>query len=84
MRKPPHGCAALPPLPAERIAPLLAALVGKSIAQPVTTPRGPRYHLLDTVREYGQQWLGELGETAAMTERHRDYYRWLARVGNRE
>ncbi|MEU6765614.1 regulator [Streptomyces sp. NPDC046853] len=72
------------PLQGERIEPLLAALVGKSIVQRVTTPRGPRYYLLDTVREYGQEWLGELGEAPATAERHRDYYRWLARVGNRE
>ncbi|MCQ4213142.1 ATP-binding protein [Streptomyces longispororuber] len=72
------------PLRGEQIAPLLAALVDRSILQRLTTARGPRYHLLDTVREYGQQWLGGLGETATLAERHRDYYRWMARVGDRE
>jgi predicted ATPase len=32
----------------------------------------PRYWLLDTLRQYGQAWLRELGGQATMQERHFD------------
>ncbi|WP_330304234.1 MULTISPECIES: hypothetical protein [unclassified Streptomyces] len=68
------------PLPAGRIAGLLARLVEQSIVRrhrsdPV------RYRLLDTVREFGADWLRALGEEHAVRLRHRDHYRRLAREG---
>ncbi|WP_283135138.1 ATP-binding protein [Rhizohabitans arisaemae] len=53
----------------------LASLVAKS----VVVRGGGRYRLLDSLREYGAAWLGELGETQALLTRHRDHYLALAR-----
>jgi hypothetical protein len=68
------------PLPAGRIPGLLGRLVDQSIvsrhhADPV------RYRLLDTVREFGADWLRALGEERTLRLRHRDHYRRLAREG---
>ncbi|WP_157869006.1 ATP-binding protein, partial [Streptomyces atriruber] len=71
-------------LDAGEVAGVLSALVDKSILQRVGTTRGLRYSMLDTVREYGQEWLTRLGEQTRLHGRHRDYYRYLARTGERE
>ncbi|MGH4029387.1 ATP-binding protein [Actinomycetota bacterium Odt1-20B] len=60
---------------------LLSALVDKSIVQRTDTPCGPRYAMLDTLREYGEQWLHELGEEPCTRRRHQDHYLRLARRG---
>ncbi|GAA2865268.1 hypothetical protein GCM10010517_24580 [Streptosporangium fragile] len=49
---------------------VLASLVAKSVVARV----GDQYRLLDTIREYGRDWLGELGEGELMVRRHRDHY----------
>ncbi|MGW5867519.1 ATP-binding protein [Streptomyces sp. NPDC055239] len=72
------------PLSSHQVPSLLNRLVDQSILQCTDTPRGPRYSMLDTIREYGQHWLARLGEEPQLRERHRDYYRWLAQVGDRE
>ncbi|MEU6766755.1 hypothetical protein ABZ916_30180 [Streptomyces sp. NPDC046853] len=72
------------PLGSGQIGGLLSALVDKSLLRSTRTRRGPRYSMLDTVREYGEEWLRNLGEEQRLLERHRDYYRWLARTGGRE
>ncbi|GAA4095277.1 ATP-binding protein [Nonomuraea soli] len=53
-------------LGAGRIFPLLCRLVDKSIV--VREER--RYRLLDSVREYGAEWLRELGEQGPARDRH--------------
>lgn len=53
----------------------LAGLAAKSVVARV----GDRYRLLDTIRDYGRDWLGELGEGALMIRRHRDHYLSTAR-----
>ncbi|MFD4626130.1 ATP-binding protein [Streptomyces sp. NPDC058475] len=68
------------PLPAGRIAGLLARLVEQSIARRHDTDPD-RFRLLDTVREFGADWLRALGEEHAVRLRHRDHYRRLAREG---
>ncbi|MET7702025.1 NB-ARC domain-containing protein [Streptomyces sp. NPDC005485] len=68
------------PLPATRIEGLLARLVEQSIVLRHRTEPG-RFRLLDTVREFGADWLRALGEEHAVRLRHRDYYRRLAREG---
>jgi predicted ATPase len=40
---------------------------------------GARYRMLDTIREYGHEWLRELGEHAATTRRHAEHFTGLAR-----
>ena len=53
---------------------LLAALVARSLV--VAEEHGPetRYRLLETIRQYGEQHLGEAGETEQWRARHADYY----------
>ncbi|WP_157847629.1 ATP-binding protein [Streptomyces violens] len=65
-------------LAAERITDLLAALVDKSILTWQPTGGGERYRMLDTLREYGADWLRRLGEEDELRRRHRDHYRALA------
>ncbi|MBA2893765.1 ATP-binding protein [Nonomuraea soli] len=60
--------------PAE-ITHVLRALVDKSIVQRL--PEG--YRMLDTIREYGAQWLAELGQDEPLRRGHRDYFLGLAR-----
>lgn len=68
------------PLPADLIPGLLARLVEQSIVG--RHPTDPaRFRLLDTVREFGADWLRALGEERTVRLRHRDHYRWLARQG---
>ncbi len=57
---------------------LLARLVDKSLV--VMEPRGgeARYHLLETVRQYGRDRLRDSGELRAVFRRHRDWYRDLS------
>jgi DNA-binding CsgD family transcriptional regulator len=62
-------------LPAEQIAGLLGALVDKSILKrQLKDDSPPRYWLLYTLRQYGQERLRELGEQAPMQKRH---FEWV-------
>jgi predicted ATPase len=66
------------PLPAEQVADVLLGLVRQSIV--LRHPADPeRFRMLDTVREYGADWLRELGEEQQVRLRHRDHYRRFAR-----
>ncbi|MFI9171864.1 ATP-binding protein [Streptomyces lincolnensis] len=56
------------------------ALLDRLVEQSIVRRQGPaRYGMLDTVREYGADWLRELGEEDDVRLRHREYYRRLAR-----
>lgn len=68
------------PLPAGRIAELLARLVEQSIVRRHRTDPA-RFQFLDTVREFGAERLRALGEEKDVRLRHRDHYRRLAREG---
>ncbi|HEX6513648.1 MAG TPA: LuxR C-terminal-related transcriptional regulator, partial [Chloroflexota bacterium] len=58
-------------VPAARIVDLLGALVEKSILnRELRRGRAPRYWLLETLRQYGQQRLREIGEQTATQRRH--------------
>lgn len=50
----------------------LSRLVDKSIV--LFAADEGRYHMLDTIREYGAERLGELGADEEYRRRHRDYY----------
>ncbi|QMU74152.1 AAA family ATPase [Streptacidiphilus sp. P02-A3a] len=56
----------------------LIGLVDKSVVLRVDDPSGTRYRLLDTIREYGAEWLATLGEEEQLRARHFDCYRELA------
>ncbi|MFD7711228.1 ATP-binding protein [Streptomyces sp. NPDC059786] len=68
------------PLSAEAVDDLLARLVEQSIVLPHRTDP-ERFRLPDTVREFGADWLRELGEEQRVRLLHRDHYRRLAREG---
>ncbi|QKV96992.1 hypothetical protein HUT19_39250 [Streptomyces sp. NA02950] len=77
------------PLSAQQIPRLLYGMVDKSIIIEQEDPPGPdsvpeRYRMLDTVREYGRQWLRELGEEERTQRRHRDFYLAFALRGDAE
>jgi predicted ATPase len=68
------------PLAPERIPGLLDRLVAQSIVLPDPV-LSARYRMLDTVREYGTDWLYALGEERAVRRRHREHYARLAHQG---
>ncbi|MFJ8827082.1 ATP-binding protein [Streptomyces sp. NPDC102467] len=73
------------PLSADAVPDLLDGLVSKSLVRPVPGTKAPaRYRLLDTVREYGAQWLRELSEETAVLRAHLERYRDLAARADRE
>ncbi|MEV4160035.1 ATP-binding protein [Nonomuraea dietziae] len=69
-------------LPRAAIVDLVGALVDKSILIREEREEGVRYSLIDSVREYGAEWLGRLGaaEADALRARHTDFYLRLARA----
>ncbi|MFP3991843.1 hypothetical protein U9R90_31090 [Streptomyces sp. E11-3] len=69
------------PLAAGQVPVLLDELAAQSIVQRDQHTGMTRFRMLDTVREYGADWLRELGEEDAVRLRHREYYRRLARDG---
>jgi hypothetical protein len=66
------------PLEPRTVFGLLAALVAKSLV--VAQRDGPetRYRLLETIREYGEQRLAEIGETELLRATHAEYFCQLA------
>ena len=52
----------------------LALLVDKSLVVAENTSGRTRYRLLETMRQYAQEKLGESGEAGAVRSRHRDHY----------
>ncbi len=57
----------------------LMALADQSLLKVEEAADGePRFRLLDTIREYAAERLAERGETAAVQDRHRDWYLALA------
>ncbi|MFJ2769634.1 ATP-binding protein [Streptomyces sp. NPDC087300] len=64
------------PIPAGEVEQLLDGLVAKSLVRRRSngTERPPRYDMLDTVREYGAQWLRELDEEHTARCAHRDHH----------
>src|SRR5262249_4947003 len=58
---------------------LLGRLVGKSLVVMSGEAEGaPRYHLLETIRQYGRDRLLESGQGEALRDRHLAYFRQLA------
>ena len=56
----------------------LSLLVDKSLVVADDSRGRTRYRLLETVRQYAQEKLGESGEADAVRSRHRDHYTSLA------
>ncbi|GAA5017982.1 hypothetical protein GCM10025734_69480 [Kitasatospora paranensis] len=72
---------------AEDVLDLLGELVDKSVLLRLGEPAGEgaaRFRMLDTVREYGGQWLRSAGEEPRLLRRHRDWYLGVATWGEVE
>jgi predicted ATPase len=65
-------------LPSEDITDLVTGLVEKSILLIRSNHAGVRYKLIDTLAEYGEEWLDKLGQKEQMKQRHLEYYLSLA------
>ncbi|WP_240777118.1 ATP-binding protein [Nonomuraea basaltis] len=65
-------------LPSEDLTDLVTGLVEKSILLIRSNHAGVRYKLIDTLAEYGDEWLDKLGQKQQMRQRHLDYYLSLA------
>ncbi|OBF91414.1 transcriptional regulator [Mycobacterium sp. 852002-51163_SCH5372311] len=57
---------------------MLTLLVDKSLVTAETTAGRMRYRLLETVRQYAQEKLGESGEADGLRTRHREHYSAVA------
>ena len=72
-------CADPPRLATAQILDLLGQLADKSLVRfDLSAPGEPRYHLLETVRQYARERLAESGAEAAVRERHLDAFLALA------
>ena len=60
------------------ILPVLASLVGKSLAEPRQGGQQTRYVLLEPVRQYAREQLAAVGEMATLEREHAEYYMRLA------
>ncbi|MFF8787948.1 ATP-binding protein [Streptomyces sp. NPDC015125] len=67
------------PLTASEVRTTLDALAAKS----VLIREGPRYRMLDTLREYGRMWLAELDETTTLADRHAAHFASFGRRAER-
>ena len=63
-----------PPVAERELFTLLRRLVAKSLVVAEREAGGTRYRLLETIRGYGEERLGERGETEARRTRHAEYY----------
>jgi non-specific serine/threonine protein kinase len=63
-----------PRLESERIVDLIGSLVAKSILTMAHGSRRGRYRLLETLRLYGAQRLGDAGEELELARRHAGWY----------
>ncbi|MFJ7198243.1 MULTISPECIES: ATP-binding protein [unclassified Streptomyces] len=65
-------------LPAESVLDVLSGLLAQSVVLREDSAQGTRYRMLDTVREYGAEWLAATDDTDRLRRRHRDWYLGLA------
>jgi predicted ATPase/class 3 adenylate cyclase/DNA-binding NarL/FixJ family response regulator len=65
-------------LPRHQILDQLTLLVDKSLVVAETVSGRTRYRLLETIRQYAMEKLGESGEADAVRDSHRDYYTSMA------
>jgi len=65
---------AIPPVAARDVLDTLAALADKSLVIIRQTEDGPRYGMLETIREYSRDRLSDAQETARLRRRHGEYF----------
>ncbi len=73
-------------LPGGALSAVVDGLVAKSVLvrEAGEAGNGPRFHMLESLREYGDARLAETGGAAAYAERHRRWYAGLAVTAARE
>ena len=71
-------------IPRSRVIDLLEQLVERSLVTRVPGGSGARFRLLEPVRQYAAERLGDAGERNALAERHLDWVRHFARRVYRE
>ena len=74
-----EGVCSLPDLPTGEIVNALDGLVAQSIVISEDRRSGRRYRMLETIRQYGLQRLGDSGREPALRRRYRDFYLERAR-----
>jgi predicted ATPase len=62
------------PVQRHQVLDLLTLLIDKSLVVVENTGGPTRYRLMETVRQYAQEKLGESGEADHVRDRHRDHY----------
>ncbi|MEU9059316.1 AAA family ATPase [Streptomyces sp. NPDC048430] len=67
-----------PGLPVDSVLDVLDELLAQSVVLREDSAVGSRYRLLNTVREYGAEWLRATGDAERLRRRHRDWYLGLA------
>ncbi|MFI9627733.1 ATP-binding protein [Streptomyces sp. NPDC052042] len=65
-------------LPADSVLEALGGLLARSVVVREEPAAGSRYRMLDTMREYGAEWLEAAGDTDRLRRRHRDWFVGLA------
>lgn len=63
---------------------LLGSLVDKSVVQYMDGPAGPRYRMLDTIREFGAAALEETGNSETYARRHQEFFQRMAEQARQE
>ncbi|KAA2267066.1 AAA family ATPase [Solihabitans fulvus] len=63
---------------------LVTSLVRQSILTTTARSGRTRYRLLETVRQYGARLVSDGEETAALRQRHADYYRAMVATGSQD
>ncbi|MEU6284074.1 regulator [Streptomyces sp. NPDC047028] len=63
---------------ADEVLDVLSELLAQSVLWREETPAGSRFRMLDTVREYGAEWLAATGDAGRLRRRHRDWFLGLA------
>jgi non-specific serine/threonine protein kinase len=61
---------------------MLTSLVDKSLVVAETLAEPGRYHLLETVRQYGRDRLAEIGQEESLRRRHFEWFLALARLAS--
>jgi predicted ATPase/DNA-binding CsgD family transcriptional regulator len=61
-------------IPRDEVLPGIVGLVDKSIIGLHVTAAGPRYRMLETIREFGRARLDAADSTNRLAARHRDYF----------
>jgi len=68
------------PIATDDVFELLASLVARSLAVADDTGADTRYRLLETIRQYSEERLAEVGDTDRLRQRHAEYFAEFAGV----